>query len=98
MRLQLPALVVGVIVSHAGTTIAGGSIKTQSWTAAGSPYLIKGDVTVPAGVTLTIEPGAIVQMAARDALAAGNDGDRVEIIVSGTLIVGGAGSPVTIES
>ena len=31
------------------TTIPGGNIINQTWTPAGNPYLIQGDVTVPAG-------------------------------------------------
>jgi len=42
-----------------GTTIWGG-IVSGTWTAAGSPYLIEGDIVIPAGKTLTIEPGVEV--------------------------------------
>jgi hypothetical protein len=43
----------------ASTTVIGGDVSGM-WTAAGSPYLIDGDITVPAGQTLTIEPGVEV--------------------------------------
>jgi len=43
----------------AATTVAGGNVS-GIWDAAGSPYLIDGDITVPAGATLTIEPGVEV--------------------------------------
>jgi hypothetical protein len=37
-------------------TLAGGA----TWSAAGGPYLMTGSVIVPAGATLTIEPGTII--------------------------------------
>lgn len=43
----------------AGTEVSG-TIGTQTWTQANSPYWITGNVTVPAGSTLTIEPGVQV--------------------------------------
>ena len=52
------ALMVPVLAAplSAATTIPGGNVS-GIWDAAGSPYLIEGDITVPAGQTLTIEPG-----------------------------------------
>jgi hypothetical protein len=41
---------------HIGTIAAN-----QTWCAADNPHLISDEVTVAAGVTLTIEPGAIIQ-------------------------------------
>jgi len=60
----LALLLVTLLISTAGpaeaaTTIAGGDVS-GTWTAAGSPYLIEGDITVPAGQTLTIEAGVDV--------------------------------------
>ncbi|CAB1056621.1 Cytochrome c551/c552 [Olavius sp. associated proteobacterium Delta 1] len=43
----------------AETTVVAGDVSGM-WTAAGSPYLIEGDITVPAGQTLVIEPGVQV--------------------------------------
>jgi predicted outer membrane repeat protein len=43
----------------ADTTVPGGNVSGL-WTLADSPYLLQGDVTVPAGQTLTIEPGVTV--------------------------------------
>ncbi len=41
------------------TIIAEGKLTADAvWQAAGGPYFLTGSVTVPAGVTLTIEPGA----------------------------------------
>lgn len=44
----------------AATPIAGGDVS-GTWTAAASPYIVQGDVTVPTGATLVIEPGVVVQ-------------------------------------
>ena len=43
-----------------GTTITGGNVS-GTWTFAGSPYRIEGDIVVPTGETLTIEPGVTVE-------------------------------------
>jgi len=43
------------------TTKAGGSLNADEvWTAAAGPYRVTGSITIPAGRTLTIEPGATV--------------------------------------
>ena len=70
-----------------------------TWSAAGSPYTLTGDVTVPAGVTLTVEPGAVVIADTQDALKAGVDTARVELTVQGTLKVKGtAAQPATFRT
>ena len=75
----------GVAASaSAQTTIAGGNIINQTWTTAGSPYTVQGDIIVPAGAFLTIESGVEVRFATTDALAANTDTARVELIVRGT--------------
>jgi hypothetical protein len=51
------------------------------------PYRVVGDVTVPAGETLTIGPGVTVQL---------DPGTRLR--VQGTLRIEGAGAPVTLRS
>ena len=53
------AFVFSMTVMMAQTTIPGGDVS-GTWTEAGSPYLIEGDITVPADCTLIIEPGVNV--------------------------------------
>jgi len=72
--------------------------RDRTFTAAGSPWIVEGDIIIPAGRTLTIEPGAEVLMAAEDALMAGRDRGRVEIIVRGSLqAVGTAEQPIVFD-
>jgi hypothetical protein len=54
-RLQAPADI--KLTSHHSGTI----ITDQTWYAADNPHILDDEVTVPAGVTLTLEPGVIVQ-------------------------------------
>ncbi|MCL4226428.1 MAG: DUF4215 domain-containing protein [Myxococcales bacterium] len=84
----------------ADTVIAGGTVINQTWTPAGSPYIVQGDITIPTGSFLTIEAGVVVQAAANsDSQGAGNQSNRVEILVDGTLHVNGTlANPVTFQS
>ncbi len=85
--------------ADAQTTISGGNVINQTWTTAGSPYTVQGDIIVPAGAFLTIESGVEVRFTTTDALAANSDTARVELIVRGQLTVNGtAGSPVRFRS
>ncbi len=49
------------VAGGTGTAVQGGAITTRTWTAAGSPYRIFGDVYVPSGNRLTIQPGVQVR-------------------------------------
>jgi hypothetical protein len=85
-------------VAAADTIIVGGNVINQTWTAAGSPYVVQGDVTVPVGSTLRIQPGAQVRFADSDDQGAGVDPRLVELTVNGTLRVEGShGAPVRLE-
>jgi MYXO-CTERM domain-containing protein len=49
-----------------------------------------GEVTIPSGSTLTIQPGAVITAAAGDTQGSGNLSTRVELIIYGTLNIAGA--------
>ena len=99
--MQRGVLVVMLLVAGAASA---GNVQGQlpgdtTWTMAGSPYTLTGDVTVPAWATLTIEPGVQVIASSMDALVSGADTTKVELIVQGNLqVLGTDTSPVTFKA
>jgi hypothetical protein len=51
-------LSLGTVFSQ--TPVPGGNVS-GTWTLAGTPYLINGDITIPNGQSLIIEPGVLVE-------------------------------------
>jgi hypothetical protein len=81
------------------TTIPGGNIVNQTWSSAGSPYFVQGDITIPSGTTLAIEEGTVVKFADTDSMSSGESTNRIEVVVNGTLTVqGSASSPVIFQA
>ncbi|WP_224371645.1 beta strand repeat-containing protein [Hyalangium versicolor] len=81
------------------TNVMGTLPSNSTWTPAGNPWVLTGDVTVPQGVSLTIEPGVEITFAKTDGMGSGADTSRTELIVSGTLAVQGSSSaPVTLTA
>jgi len=87
----LAACVISAQPATAATAVPPGNITTQTWTLAGSPYVLSGDVLIPPGETLTIEAGVRIDVQPVDSTASGLDTFLVEIWVQGALVVLGTG-------
>lgn len=48
-----------VLIAQTGTDIPGGDVS-GTWTLEGAPYMVNGEITIPDGQTLAIEPGVEV--------------------------------------
>jgi len=70
------------------TNVSGHISTNTTWTLANSPYVLTADVIVDPGVTLTVQPGVVVQGAS-----------NAELLVQGHLeAVGTAAQPITFTS
>lgn len=59
--------------------------ENRTWLAAESPYVIRGDIRIRGGVTLTVEPGVEVRFSQKDSLPDTNGATMTELIVQGAL-------------
>ena len=94
--VSVPDETISVSVSQNPPSLSGQIVADETWgpgaTCPSAPceVVLTGDVIVPAGRTLTINPGTIVKaLPLTDDRLSGNDPSRVEIIVQGTLVVNG---------
>ena len=78
-------------VSGSAETRVGGTLQGQNtWTKAGSPYVVTGDLTIGKNSTLKIGPGVTVRFKPNIASRGGMNEFDLEIWVKGTLVVEGA--------
>lgn len=85
--------------ARADTILTGGLVVNQTWTPAGSPYVVQGDLIVPQFASLTIEPGTVVRFDGGDLQISGIDIDRTELTIQGTLNAAGTGAqPILFEA
>ncbi|MEQ9499147.1 MAG: PKD domain-containing protein [Deltaproteobacteria bacterium] len=80
--------------------LVGHLFVNTTLTAAASPHMVTGDLTIEPNVTLTIEPGAVVRFASgTDQMGANADTSRTELRVAGTLVADGTTTlPIVMES
>ena len=60
--------------------IGSGSLSANTTWTNDTPYIVSGTVTIPEGITLTVEPGAIIKF---------SGGSDARLVVAGTLIADG---------
>ena len=70
---------------NAQTNVSGIYLGDTTWVVSGSPYIVVGDVQIPLGVKLTIEPGVRVKF-----------GGNYKIHVQGNLIAVGTASKIIV--
>lgn len=98
LNLVLALFAFGASTATAQTTLPGGNVFGV-FTLAGSPYIVQGDITVPATTTLTIQAGVELRFPFGDAMGAGVDTSRTELTVHGSLVVQGtAAEPVLMHA
>ena len=96
-QTEAPGSEASVTIDRTRPTTSGALTHDESWS---GEVVITGDVTVPSGMTLTIEPGAVVRFKALgDDQKGGKSDSRSELIVNGSFsAVGTAEQPIVFTS
>lgn len=81
-----------------GIVIPGRVISEVRWTVANSPYILKGDITVTEFGILRIDDGVKVLIDTTDAVNTGNNSEKIEITVSGSIITSSGPAKVIFAS
>ena len=87
--LALALFALWPVQTASATNVSGTISSNTTWTLANSPYVMTGNVSVNAGVTLTIEPGVLVQ---------GDSASRVLTINGSLSAVGTSSAHITFTS
>ncbi|MBU1456813.1 MAG: hypothetical protein KKD01_19010, partial [Proteobacteria bacterium] len=83
----LPSAPHSVTIDHKAMIVSGTLESDETWS--GTVYL-EGDVIVPSGITLTVQPGTRVYFPQLlDRTFSGNNSSKTELIIHGTLIAEG---------
>jgi flagellar hook assembly protein FlgD len=84
-RIALSLLLFSTIAANAATNVSGNITANTTWTVAGSPYILSGDISVggSASPTLTIEAGVVVKGNAHAHLLI-NFYDKGALVTNGT--------------
>src|ERR1700688_3336773 len=89
-RALLVSAILGLLaaIEAQATNVSSNVTTNTEWTVAGSPYVIVNSISVSSGVTLTVDPGVVVEF-----------GTGNYLIVNGTLMAGGtSASPISFTS
>ena len=91
--IESPGSSISIEINSNLPTTSGILSEDETWNNAsmGGPIVLTGDITIPAGITLTIEAGTTVQFEAlSDDQGSGNNASLGEFIVYGTLNITGS--------
>ncbi|MHB8894638.1 MAG: right-handed parallel beta-helix repeat-containing protein [Candidatus Geothermincolia bacterium] len=96
-RIEVPGVGVTVTIDGSLPTTSGTLSADETWS---GTVTVSGDITVPAGTTLTIQPGTVISFAALgDDQNGGLKTTLAELIVNGSLVAQGtAASPIILTS
>jgi|GEM_PF-1278063 hypothetical protein len=90
MKKILLSLILTLSISYSfATNVSGGIFSNTTWTTANSPYIVTDTVVVFPGVTLTIQPGVVVEFA---------NNMEIEIRQAQLIAIGTAVNPITFAS
>ena len=77
----------GIFIKDSHADFFGFQLTDTTLSKSDSPHLIIGDWEISAGVTVTIEPGVVIQFKKNSDILGGNDYPTLsELIIEGTLI------------
>jgi hypothetical protein len=85
--IEIPAAGNVVTIDSSLPTTSGALTADETWS---GEVNISGDITVPAGVTLTLQPGTVIRFPALyDDTGGGSSSSRSELIINGSLVAQG---------
>ncbi len=94
---ETPGSAINITIDSSLPTTSGSLTENETWSGI---VTLTGDVTIPAGITLTIDPGTIIRsVTLNDDRADGENASLIELIVIGSLYAQGTSeNPITFTS